>query len=295
MRELAKSSGFQGATLKSLERCHNFKHTHCFLLQVWEALFREMLNAYIVNGDTNNLTNNAKCIMSNAIQENHSPDHLTQQIRQLLEDLNIEENFMNFIKEQTDETWKLWVQYVFQDCYCYITLYLALRSSNWELRVSSLKQMAPLFAVLDRSTYERIIPNHLADIAEFPSTILQCLKSGGFTVNISGNNWHAVALDEAHEMCINKDLKGAVVRPTNAYLQKTTLFFNERIRAFKNLQQQLFPEKHTTNTQPISTFTDTKISHQEENIRQMCAEIKKHKLFQLQQTTNRGIINVFTG
>ena len=202
---------------------------------------------------------------------------------------------MNFIKEQTDETWKLWVQYVFQDCYCYITLYLALRSSNWELRVSSLKQMAPLFAVLDRSTYKRIIPNHLADITEFPSTILQCLKSGGFTVNISGNNWHGVALDEAHEMCINKDLKGAVVRPTNAYLQKTTLFFNERIRAFKNLQQQLFPEKHTTNTQPISTFTDTKISHQEENIRQMCAEIKKHKLFQLQQTTNRGIINVFTG
>ena len=179
MRELAKSSGFQGATLKSLERCHNFKHTHCFLLQVWEALFREMLNACIVNGDTTNLTNNAKCIMSNAIQENHSPDHLIQQIRQLLEDLNIEENFMNFVKEQTDEAWKLWVQYVFQDCYCYITLYLALHSSKWELCVSSLKQMAPLFAVLDRSTYERIIPNHLADIAEFSTIILQCLKSGG--------------------------------------------------------------------------------------------------------------------
>ena len=93
-------------------------------------------------------------------------------------------------------------------------------------------------------------------------------------------------VDEAHEMCINKDLKGTVVRPTNAYLQKTTLFFNERIRAFKNLQQQLFPEKHTTNIPPINAFTDTKISHQEENIRQMCAEIKKQKLFQLQLTTN---------
>ena len=95
MRKSAKSSGLQGATLKSLERCHNFKHTHCFLLQLWEVLFRETLNAYIVNRDTNNLNNNAKCILSNAIQENHSPDHLIQQIEisQLLEDLSIEENF----------------------------------------------------------------------------------------------------------------------------------------------------------------------------------------------------------
>ena len=147
------------------------------------------------NGDMNinNLTNSAKCILSNAIQESQSPDHLIQQIRQLLEDLHIEEKFMNFIHEQADDTWKLWVQYVFQDCYCYITLYLALDGSNWDLRVSSLKQMAPLFAVLDRSTHERIIPSHLADITEFPSTILQSLKSGGSlstSVDIIGMQWH---------------------------------------------------------------------------------------------------------
>ena len=43
-----------------------------------------------------------------------------------------EENFMKFIYEQTDDTWTV----------CYIALYLAVRGS-------SLKQMGPLFAVLD--------------------------------------------------------------------------------------------------------------------------------------------------
>ena len=59
-------------------------------------------------------------------------------------------------------------------------------------------------------------------IIEFPSTILQCLKSGEFTVNINGHNWHAEALEEAHEMDKNKDIKCAVLCPTSAYLQKTT-------------------------------------------------------------------------
>ena len=87
-----------------------------------------------------------------------------------------------------DDIWKFWAGFVFRDAYSYISLYLAIRGSN-------------------RDTYERIIPNHLADIRKYPKNILKCFEEGGFTVNISGERWHAVALDEAHEMCVNKDSK----------------------------------------------------------------------------------------
>ena len=67
---------------------------------------------------------------------------------------------MKFVYQMAglDDIWKLWVDFVFVNCYSYIGLYLAIRGSDWKLRVSSLKQMAPLFAAFDRDTYERIIP-----------------------------------------------------------------------------------------------------------------------------------------
>ena len=75
----------------------------------------------------------------------------------------------------------------------------------------------------------------------YPNEIHQCFKAGGFTVKLTSAIGHAVALNEAHKMSINRDMKMAVVRPTQPYLKKTTFFFSYRIKAQKQLASQLFP------------------------------------------------------
>ena len=77
--------------------------------------------------------------------------------------------------------------------------------------------MAPLFFAYDRPIYQRLLPEHIADIESFPKEIIDSFTAGGFTVKVTKGLNHAVALNEAHEMCINRDLKMAVVRPAKAY------------------------------------------------------------------------------
>ena len=156
--------------------------------------------------------------------------------------------------------------------------------------------MVPIFSAFDRDYYARIIPHHLAEIQCYPSIVLTCLEKEGFTVNLTGQQQRAVALDEAHEMCINKDLKTAVVRPTESYLQKTSLFFNDCIILYKNLLHQLFPPQSGSHIYPSEILDSSPQTYRcEENIMEMCNLIISKSLFPASQCTTRGLPNVFTG
>ena len=103
-------------------------------------------------------------------------------------------------------------------------LYVAIRSGSWSLRNLALKCMVVLFTAFDQHVYKVLIPHHLADVLEYPKEIVCCFETGGFTVSMNGQGMNNIALDEAHEMAINKDMKMAVVQPSTEYLQKPAIF-----------------------------------------------------------------------
>ena len=65
------------------------------------------------------------------------------------------------------------------------------------------------------------------------------LKDGSFATSITGRPWHSVAIDEAHEMMINKDLKSAVVRPSRENMNRISLYLGHRMKLLHNLQTQV--------------------------------------------------------
>jgi hypothetical protein len=123
--------------------------------------------------------------------------------------------------------------------------------------------------------------------------MIQCFEEGAFTVNITGERWHAVALDEAHEMCINKDLKQLLCA------QQLPIFrippFSSTIaliKAYKHLICELFPERTKRCAHSNAILDNTKqASQRESNVLKMCSERKKHELLTTEMHENRGLLN----
>ncbi len=186
-------------------------------------------------------------LVSDTITQTCCEGNIENKITEVLQSLQESKEiilFMEFIQKcaNTNATWKFWTQFVFEDAFAYINLYIALRSRNCKLRLACLKLMATIFSAYEHFTCKKIIAQHLADVLAYPSSIVEQLKKGCFSVSLSGRPWHSVAIDEAHEMAINKDCKTSILRPTEDYINRIATYMPFRAKCLDNLKTQLFPE-----------------------------------------------------
>ena len=63
--------------------------------------------------------------------------------------------------------------------------------------------MVAVFATFDCPSYHRLLLQDLADLLQAPNA----KNDGGFSASLCGRFLHDVALDKAHEMLINKEVK----------------------------------------------------------------------------------------
>ena len=279
LKYLAKASGFKAETLTSLANSSNFKRTHAFLLQAWEVLYRYMFEVYRTQCSPDITASEAmfEDIRDRLLQCNEKckegctyKDYVEASIATESECAAILTGFVSFMSDlsSNNDTWKFWHDFVFRNCLTYIGLYFAIRGGMWNLRMASLKEMCPLFTAFDRLNYMKILPQHFSEVISLPERIKECFISGGFVCNIRGKQMHAVALDEAHEMLVNKDIKTSVVRPSKEYLDKIMYYFPVRSVLCKQLVQQISPP--TVSEKEVTIFDSTHHALRcEENIMSM--------------------------
>ena len=302
--QLGKVAGYRGETLTSLVNCSNFRRTHAFLLQSFEAFYRFFLSLFLAKCKSSTAEINYEEHITHLIQEllthftSISGDDDVDKFRHKCKDLFSGElctnydKFISFMEtlSQQQETIHFWFQFVFKNCFAYLGLYTALRYRNWDVRNGSIKLMAAVFTALDRPVYQRLIPQHLKDLVlTIPECILRHLKNGGFSVRITPSEWHAVALDECHEMKINKDAKLAIIRPNEEKMKHLSNYLSFRSACINNLESQLFPERQQRKIH-LPNHTSSRDVAIEVNAEQMLKAIANHGMFSSLEE-NQGLWN----
>ena len=254
LKEIAKLS-HKHITLQSLSSCSNYKRTHRFFLQVFEAIFMCQYQSFLDHrkeqkGETVNedFLEQVKAVVSCLKYEKGEMVGFSD-YRKSLEAFKssnmhgMQKEFREYCKIMSEKhnTFKFWNQFLEKDCFCYISLWIAIRSGNWDLRLASLKEMIPLFHAFDRLNYAHLIPLHLNMLNGLPNYIIKDFKDGAFVFSTNGTPFSCVAFDEAHEMKINKDCKIPLSRslPQSNTMDNLAATIQYRGQLINNLEAQL--------------------------------------------------------
>ena len=301
LKEIAEETFKSDGLLHSLISCKNFKRCNRFILCVWEAFYRFQLQQFFAN-DENELGNHSFSyddMKQFVIEHINSVAGMTDfdilkdlrsKFLDRLSNTGLQGRFQNYCKQmcELDDTFKFWHHFVHRDAFGYVCLYLSIRSTNWHLRVASIKLLAPLYHAFDRPTYLRLVAKHLSDLLIMPKPLLHHLTNGGFASTITGLEWKRLAFDECHESLINLDLKTFVRRPNMEYLNRSAIYLPYQAACQQNL--------YSVTTPPLLSLKDTIPLSQYKLDEIICqkylAKVTTSNVFCCTQE-NRGIFKLF--
>ena len=251
LKDVAKLAHKQ-MTLQSLVSCSNFKRTHRFLMQCYEAIFMCLLNSFLeyrkdkeVSISRDDLMAKIGVVVSSLTHENGEHQGIDEfkdaEMHFMSAVLPFVDEFNSYCKEMSQkcETFKFWNQFIREDCLCYVNLFIAMRTGNWNLRLASLKKMVPLFQAFDRQNYASIIPSHLSMIYALPDFIREHFERGAFVCSVKGNNFSDVGFDEAHEMLINKDCKMALTHSLPKDMNKLATTIQHQSKLLSHFEEEM--------------------------------------------------------
>ena len=146
--------------------------------------------------------------------------------------LSMYDKFSDYCVEmaEADDTWKFLNIFTDNIMFPYLLLWYA----NWNFRIAAIKLIAPISHALDRTSYLRILPRHIADIHCLPQSILHHFQLEGFIVKLTGKPFSSVAFDESHEMLINIDIRAAISRVEPDYIQRISPCLPIKAKIIKN-------------------------------------------------------------
>ncbi|KAJ8049124.1 hypothetical protein HOLleu_01726 [Holothuria leucospilota] len=123
---------------------------------------------------------------------------------------------------------------MYRDMLHYVSFFLSMRIRQFDLRCAAVRKVTPIFHAMDRPTYLKLVPIHMAGLKQYPPQVLEKLAAGAFAVNISDKNGCSVALDEAHEMLINKEVTMSMTTYGMGSPSRLVHYISVRSRLMKN-------------------------------------------------------------
>ena len=170
-----------------------------------------------------------------------------------LEVTELFERYMFFLRSENGKLSEFWVSYL-DLVNILLAMIRASREGDWDLHLSSIRNLKPWCFAYDNINYARYLSSYLSEMSHLEEEnpeVLTYLKSGGFAVQIGKDNpFGKIPVDQACEETVNKDTqtpggtKGFSLKPKA--VNKYYLIAEYRSIFMRNLKEMLHLSKSSS-------------------------------------------------